>query len=273
MKSRKFKLIKSYPDSENKGSIYEEGSFMGRPVYWKDGHYLDPTDVENNPEFFEEIIEKQFEILSVQNCFSDIILEFNKLGICIKRSDNCNLAATLNLEDCLKNGCKIHSIRRLSDSEVFSIGDKTEEGVILAFDIPGSNQTITRYKVDNNGHGWRLLNDAKKTKPVLFVTEDGVEIVSRQTEIAAVWRDNIKLSFSKITYDDFVRQCAMCNYLLFSTKEAAQEYILMNKRVLSIKDLLDLAKECNTVLCISCADSQSYQSDFEKVKELVKSRL
>lgn len=59
MKKREFKLIKSYPNSENIGSIYKQGDFMGRPVYVKDGDYLDPADVENNPEFFEEIVEKK----------------------------------------------------------------------------------------------------------------------------------------------------------------------------------------------------------------------
>jgi len=35
MKPRSFKLIKSYPNSENVGSVYEQGDFMGRPVYFK----------------------------------------------------------------------------------------------------------------------------------------------------------------------------------------------------------------------------------------------
>jgi len=59
MKPRSFKLIKSYPNSENVGSVYEQGDFMGRPIYFKAGNYLDPADVEDNPEFFEEIIERQ----------------------------------------------------------------------------------------------------------------------------------------------------------------------------------------------------------------------
>lgn len=56
---RQFKLIKKYPGSENIGSIYKQGKdFLERPVYIKDESYLDPADVEDNPEFFEEIIER-----------------------------------------------------------------------------------------------------------------------------------------------------------------------------------------------------------------------
>jgi hypothetical protein len=55
MKPRSFKLIKSYPNSENIGSVWKV--FGDR--YHCMNSSLDPADVENNSEFFEEIIGRQ----------------------------------------------------------------------------------------------------------------------------------------------------------------------------------------------------------------------
>jgi hypothetical protein len=57
MKTRSFKLIKSYPNSENVGSVYTKTDLCEN--YWYYTNCLSPADVEDNPEFFEEIIERQ----------------------------------------------------------------------------------------------------------------------------------------------------------------------------------------------------------------------
>lgn len=261
MKKREYKLIKKYPGSLDVGTVlYLDNNLY---LYW--GTSLNKEEVENNPEFFEEIIEKQYEILTLKGVDSLVYLKKNGLyGI----SNDISEVGSLTLGPLLQLSWKIQSIRRLSDNEVFSIGDKCVHGV------------ITSFKLDSNGIPYNGgigvcfhteertitegLKNCKKAKPVLFVTEDGVD---KYQGDKIYYHCNWKLWEYTITDGDIIP------LPWFSSKEAAQDFILMNKPVLSIKDLLDLAKECNETFCVSSADPQYYQNDFEKVKELVKSRL
>ena len=59
---RKFKLIKTYPGSDHEGIVVSlrtpNGLYEGYQYNYSTKH------VENNPEYWEEVIEKDYEILS-----------------------------------------------------------------------------------------------------------------------------------------------------------------------------------------------------------------
>ena len=57
------------------------------------------------------------------------------------------------------------------------------------------------------------------------------------------------------------------NYLFFSTEAKAEEYILMNKPILSIKEICPIVGQCNNNTYVDL-----YQLT-KKLKELVKSKL
>ena len=73
--------------------------------------------IENYPEFWEEIKEKEYEILS----FMDKNIIFNLSDKVYQ--PNADIDFDCGLKYCLNN-FKIHSIRRLSDGEVFTLGDR-----------------------------------------------------------------------------------------------------------------------------------------------------
>ena len=89
MKQCKYKLIKKYPGSDSVGTIVTG--------YGKDGWYskgpggktYDWTLIVYNPEYWEEVVEKDYEILKT----------------------------------CPIEGI-IYSVKRLSDGEVFTVGDR-----------------------------------------------------------------------------------------------------------------------------------------------------
>ena len=149
---RKFKLIKKYPNSENVGSVWTKRDIDD--YYWYTNCYLIPEDVENNPEFFEEIIER----------------------------------------------------------------------------------------------------------PALFVTEDGVEVFKDDN---VHWVINGKYGYELRICENHTKSSLLQGdiYKIFSSFEKAQEWILMNKPVLSINDVLQHIRIISGTL------------DENGLKQLVKSKL
>jgi len=240
---KKYRLIKQYPNSPEIGFILEPSNKYGHNGYVYNGF---PINTEKYTEFWKEVVEKDYEILYV-------FLEYGGLGVVINGKHNGILAEEY----------KIQSIRRLFDGEIFTIGDRIEDdehSVIQEFELidnilkvwcvnpayscprkPQSNGSIT-------GCGnmfYYLLKDIEHFKKPLFKTEDGVEIDLKSQE-----------QFYFIPKNNFnINSIMICNYwcnenckkgeipkqfknLYFSTKEKAEEYVLMNKPCLSINDVL-----------------------------------
>ena len=135
-------------------------------------------------------------------------------------------------EQCLKEpGFKIHSIKRLSDSEIFTIGDK--------FNIPdnkffGTEQIEGFAIIDNQiwlTNGDITLNNIEKVKQPLFTTEDDVDIFEGNNYFKVVNESFQLLKMENASKGESLRS------KVFSTKEKAEEYILMNKPVLSYNDI------------------------------------
>jgi hypothetical protein len=178
--------------------------------------------IEPSSEFWEEVIEKDYEIL-VYYCQN-----------------------------------QIKSVKRLSDSEIFTIGDKITDGDLGTCSIRG-------FKIENNkmhviylDYDYPLEKTVKYKQP-LFTTEDGVDIY-KGDEIFIV-NKFFTIGFSKgVEYNNHK------DNKFFSTKEAAQEYIILNKPCLSINDVQKCLNKTDVDL-----DSE-HELNYQ-LKKLVKSKL
>jgi hypothetical protein len=119
---KKYRLIQTYPGSDTVGTMIIGSK---ETMYSKGFGYrnYDWAHVETHPEFWEEVIEKDYEIVSY-------VAKDNPNYITTKRR-----GAHLHEEY-----WKIHSVKRLSDGEVFTVGDKftgysSEETTIRSFDL------------------------------------------------------------------------------------------------------------------------------------------
>ena len=223
----KYKLIKEYPGSPRLGNTIDN---------------LENDWIENYPEFWQEVVEKDYEILEVKG-------KYGAISSYIEELDN-------DLKD-----KTIFKIKRLSDGkeEIFTIGDKTNNGTISKFEIDSNGVRVFFEEKPKNYHV--SLNSIKHVKQPLFTTEDGVDIFEGDEVVCFDKEDwitrNEKYKFQPFDVKDK-------NYLFFSTKEKAEEYILMNKPVLSLTDLKNLGIFNETDYC---------KRMWITIKELVKQKL
>lgn len=241
---KKYKLIKEYPGSPELGCIIQ--NLEGTNMYFYNRIQVIYPD--KYPQFWEEVIEKDYEILSL-NIHDTRISDMRGHG-------NEYIKALLN--DRLT---KIHSVKRLSDGEIFTIGDKVVNSKAInkgngveIFDIILNIDNILLFGLKQTEIR-QPITYLEKVKQPLFKTEDGVNIYLGDT----FWFVKDLTSWtieSVIAKNTFIAGA----WKRFSTKEAAEEYILMNKPCLSINEMLNAINYGN-------------KSILEELKELVKQKL
>lgn len=262
--SKKYKLIKTYPGSPELGTIASRG--MGIKFEYPNGDVGGfssskgrdfETLVENQPEFWEEVVEKEYEILSLslmRSIRDEIIIATDYSDKYIEGLLACK-------------GNSIHSVKRLSDGEVFTVGDLCNPIGKYSY----SKHKITTIEFCKAGY-LRIgssdyyigINNIEHSKTPLFTTEDGVDIYEGDY---VCWIVNNKYNHYIDIKDYRKADRSMFTdgtIIYFSTKEAAEEYILMNKPCLSINDLLSNNNITSEALV---------GMTFRKLKELVKSKL
>ena len=230
---KKYKLIKEYPGSPKLGFINGEGSF----TY---GVHI----VEKYPEFWEEIVEKDYEILKIR-----VISE--KYGI-LKKETICNFKInekgvssweikngiydSFNCESkCFYEWFEIYQIKRLSDGEIFTIGDKVKD-IYEETNVIINNFELNHNDINiNDNHA--KISEINKVKQPLFTTEDGV-VIFEDDEVVCFDKEDWITRNEKYKFQPF--DVKDKNYLFFSTKEKAEKYILMNKKSLSPNDILKI---------------------------------
>ena len=216
---KKYKLIKEYPGSPKLGYIVIESNNK----YGNITINVIVQDPQLYPEFWEEVIEKDYEILSI----------FGNENIPIKKSDFINNGWNIFLNNNL-NGAKIHSVKRLSDGEIFTIGDKYKSDIINEIKtIESIDLSFDKIMIRPTGYGFSELKNIIKLKKPLFTTEDGVDMF--ENFIVYAVRPDYTLWCPKVTYN-FIGNI-INDYKIFSTEKAAEEYILMNKPCLSLNDI------------------------------------
>jgi hypothetical protein len=166
MQQKKYKLIKLLPfeNSPRIGYISKPHITQNDNTHYCNGMWFKP---ENYPEFWEEVIEKDYEILSYYENKNIFTIE-----------DNSEILERLDF--------KINSIRRLSDGEIFTIGDKVDHlpttnlpvyknVEITSFIISGEKIEVYG-KYNSCMSGYIYLEFLSKCKTPLFTTEQVKEI-------------------------------------------------------------------------------------------------
>lgn len=228
---KKYKLIKRYPNSPELGTIVdrewdEYGVQFGK-----------------HQEFWEEVVEKDYEILSF------IATNDNK-SININSDKNylswggISFSLDKQLEWVEKGWRIIHSVKRLSDNTIFTIKDSTNNGTIEKFELSGD--MIRVYFICKENYHVNL-NTLKLNNP-LFTTEDGIDIFINDY-YWFIWLDRPFRNQNINTPYKIRRGTPLANdeewsddAKFFSTEKKAQEYIDNNKSLYSKKNMLDFAK-------------------------------
>jgi hypothetical protein len=225
-----------------------------------DGWYQEPSktsykdeDITNHKRFTiikdKPVVEKDYEILTlISKTASKSIINYETAGIGYQSNEFRRIYG--NKDSFIKSFLNsdlwnIHSIKRLSDGEIFTVNDKVVgtksidenrkygpgytfiKEFRLADDrlvIEISTGIIYDYR-DSLGKGiWNFLT-IKKYKSSLFKTEDGVDVFEGDKFycLNANLLEQIQVIFAtKSTIKS-------CFYRYFSTKEKAEEYVRLNK--------------------------------------------
>jgi hypothetical protein len=251
-----YKLIKKLPfeNSPKIGYISKPHSTQKDNTHYWNHSWFNP---ENYPEFWEKVIEKDYEILTYLHKITDQIVPSTNFAIDIFENEYSIY--------------KIHSIKRLSDNQVFTIGDNIK-----------NNETIKSIQLIDNQiriysqNSFYYLKDIIKVKIPLFQTFDKIDIFEYDLyyQIDRFLNDlNIKCfnatTETNTTLPLWEINKSVCLY--FSTKEKAEEYILLNKPVLSLKDLLIFFPD--TYIPFKKGESATEDINTLQLEDLVKQKL
>jgi hypothetical protein len=217
---RKFKLIKQYPASPKLGFIvFERHCGMYHNI--ETGNMYGSQIIENQPEYWEEVIENDYEIL-----ISRVVPQ------------------------------EILSVKRLSDGEVFTVGDRAmTQGSrgghnIRQFrirqrctgtDVNGdyTYDGIDRIWIDwEEGCGGNWLESTVKLKQPIFITHDGKDIFEGDT---VWWVRKESYSYSCFEAYSGIKFHSNLN-AYFLTEEAASDYINRNKVLFTTEDGVGIKK-------------------------------
>lgn len=259
----KYKVIKLYPDCKFKiGDILKPIHNYYTTGIWN--YYNNPSVF---PEFFEEIIEieKNYEVLSYKHKNTGHTISKRKNGLFLSSVNTENIGYFCESNYINSPNHEIYSIRRISDGEIFTIGDKIihKNPVRYPIGIITKLETVSDcifVETNNyeNGFNTNISLVNKFIKKPLFTTEDNVEIFEGNIYY---YVDISNIHNSWIVKND--KAISIINYnnndiKIFSTKEATEDYIIMNKPCISLQEILDKAY---------------LNKPIYKLKELVKSKL
>ncbi len=263
---RKFELVLEYPGSPRKGTIVETDD---------EGRY-EFTSVEGYPETWKEIVEKpkEWEIVKLKT-LSGAILTYDGEK-CIHRTDQKDTTNTFNLSNTIQNS-SIYAIKRLSDGEIFTIGDAVQ---LIPGNWQSSNCKISKIDIKDNNIIFTITDNVasvsysqgiqawrKAKKKVLFTTEDGVEIFDNDNEVfipqISDWSGILPMLACYVVAAKDKKDKSK----VFAFRKNAEQFILMNKPCLSITDVFSISREIDF-------EAVEEENKFENsLKELVKSRL
>lgn len=225
IKKVKYKLIKLYPGSPNIGTIQEVEVYDGHICTNKSWELINLY-----PEFWEEVVEKNYEILSYH------MSGLYKKGVHVIH----NADRFRNPQFGGNSEWSIYSVKRVSDGEIFTIGDL----LVNDYAIKSIGLVEGAIRIYPQNSFYKLEYAVKAKKPKLFTTKDGVDIYEGDKYWYLVISDSPLLPNWKPTTHiadwDSKSKTSPLGRVQFSTKEKAEEYILLNKPCLSLNDLLNM---------------------------------
>jgi hypothetical protein len=255
--------------NKNTGEVVTEFN----ELYCKDngGHTIPRRFIEGSCNW-EEVTESNYQILSFSfpRQWEGRIATIQPNGKYGTTLGGCSWAlnSLLNVGACVKTGdIKIHSVKRLSDGEVFTLGDLAKDGkygyVDIIKELRVSRDGKSIYVSTENLSWGQLIEDIDKVKP-LFLTEDGVEVFEGTSYFCVNTAPHLWSLFEQTAKE---RTQLNKGVKAFSTKELAEEFLLMSKPLLSLNDLLTVwSNERND-------DFYSVVPLFKSFKRVAKSKL
>lgn len=166
---KKYKLIKEYPGSDSLGTIITGSK---ETMYSKGLGYrnYDWSHVETHTEYWEEVVKLDYEIIQI--LYATEIRTLFDGGYRIHPA-----GIGFPLEYLLDNGGKIHSVKRLSDGVIFTIGDRVSrdedifKGTLLSINNKFQAKTTSENCIGMNWLkkieelDYEILSYAKKDNP------------------------------------------------------------------------------------------------------------
>lgn len=250
-KMKKYKLVKPYPNSLEVGTevIWGDHGLTGEcyQAKVKAGIFRFSKDtVENNPEFWQEVIEEDYEILSM-------LLYYNMGRPCNTVVNTCS-QFMLNTP----NSYKIHSVKRLSDGLIVKIGDYvvtkntyTAE-LVTGFRINDGTTSFKKGIWVTIKTGGMHLDRIKEIRKPILVTEDGVPVYSYDTTQHWVINGNYEYALGLCRPNVELVERSPNTYKLFSTEIAAREYVRKNTPLFTTEDGVRIFKG-DTYWCVNTA--------------------
>lgn len=223
---KKYKLIKEYPGSPNLGYITK---FDNNDEDWNSPNMLILDDCSNYPEFWKEVVEGDYEILKVIAKYS---------------SPSYSPGDFIDYDKMIDYD-QIYSVKRLSDGEVFTVGDMIDYPSIPNTKIElltlANNKIVVWGKFISHMNGFVLLDGITKSRLPLFTTEDGVGVyendVAWYVDLSESPIEAVKTSIR--SYHKYTNREDGIYLYLFSTEELANQFIEENKPQYSKKDMLN----------------------------------
>lgn len=299
---KQYKLIRTYPGSPKIGciaTINKRGYYDLNKDFFEDD--VQSCDIEQHPLFWELVKQesKEWEILSFKGrdkYNSDGLFVVKNCETCVYINKNIEYIG-ITYESALNNGIlDIHSIKRLSDGSIFTIGDniKPVNDIYLSPTIGNriskskseqwifSNTSIHSFLIVDDimcimfkynhkcGQPIHVFPSPKVAKQKLFTTEDGVDIFEGDKFYSSSVFNiiNKPIEFTADKYSN-QKNAKLLNHYWFSTKKAAEKYILHNKPCLSITDVNNSIQWKTDYKTKNIHGSAT----LNKLKELVKSKL
>ena len=235
---RRYKLVKTYPGSPEIGEIWEKQGEYDDYYYGKSSHpWIYKELVENHPEFWEEVIEKDYEILTF-GCEGGFDRTLNRYG-------GYSLITGRDTYPMGKKGSTliespnyyIKTVRRLSDGELFTIGDMCNPAS-TGFNYnkrPITKIWFTKFNsLRISSDNYTLpINGIEHSDVPLFTTEDGIDIYNGDKYYYVPENER---RVDTITAN---KRFELSEYgKRFSTKKAAENYIFNSEKRFSLDDLI-----------------------------------
>lgn len=231
-------------------------------------------------DLIEQVVEKDYEILSfkqnsgIKDLWESVDIISDKFA---RKSGQMFCTKPYTLEQILNNPLySIHSVKRLSDNVIFTVGDlicrnkSWETGTpcyITRFELK-NNKIIVHIKQGDSYGTYPFDNKMYKysRKEKMFTTEDGVDIFEGD-EFYCVTIPNKWTIQKRIGGDGLAFNEELVRKRCFSTKEAAENYIILNKPCLSLNDVFNVYPK------LKRSSNNIWTKHALEIKELVKSKL
>lgn len=254
----KYRLIKWYPSLPDK---LKEGDIVTLEVnkYYYFFETIERWEVENYPEFWEKVEEKSYEILSYTYPAIKALATKRSNGLFINDEDPSKLGI---YPEPLESHWRINSIKRLSDKEIFTLGDIID-GIShrnVKINSIESNPNCNQIMFNRLDEGIDLLN-ARKSQQPLFTADDGVDIYKGDTYCFVTVGGSEPWKVKKHIANWDSKATIPLGQVQFSNAEKAEEWVLWNKPCISLNDV-------HQTTLSSC-----YADILDNLKEIVKSRL